>query len=137
MALFYIFVITLMVGSTAAAATATATAAATAQQPLQSEDWQPVTTLHQAAASPGMSLSIVGPPQQPWARGTPHTLDGSLLDDFLSEFNMLQRISSTGDNMFTDTSEQVRARTVGGLVWRGVGGGGWGGGGGWLDAVPR
>lgn len=59
------------------------------------------------SAAQGWQYSIVGPQQQPFARPPPQTLDPLLLDDFAPQLNLLQDVSSTGENMFSATSEQA------------------------------
>lgn len=68
-------------------------------------DWQIVTDM---SAAQGWQYGIVGPPQQPFARPSPKTLDHLLLDDFAPQLNLLQDVSATGENLFTATSEQAR-----------------------------
>ncbi|KAL4425168.1 hypothetical protein ABPG75_009184 [Micractinium tetrahymenae] len=65
-------------------------------------DWQIMTDM---SAAQGWQYSIVGPPQQPFARPPPQTLDPLLLDDFAPQLNLLQDVSATGENLFTATSE--------------------------------
>ncbi|KAL4435565.1 hypothetical protein ABPG77_002528 [Micractinium sp. CCAP 211/92] len=78
----------------------------TAQQLGAPWDWQVVTDM---SAAQGWQYSIVGPSQQPFARPPPKTLDPLLLDDFAPQLNLLQDVSSTGENLFTATSEQYVA----------------------------
>lgn len=66
-----------------------------------------------AAKLPGLEVAVAGPPQQPFARPTPRTLDPHLLTDFAAQLNVLQDVSGEGDNMFIETSPQVR----GGAGW--------------------
>lgn len=87
---------------------------AAAQQPAAPGDWTVVTDMR--ARLEGVEVSIVGAPQQAFARAAPRTLDPHLLSDFAAQLGVLQEVSGEGNNMFTDTAEQVgRSQTV----WRG------------------
>lgn len=79
----------------------------------QQAEWTLVTDPF-AAKLPGLEVAVAGPPQQPFARPPPRTLDPHLLTDFAAQLNVLQDVSGKGDNTFTETSPQVRA----GAVWR-------------------
>ena len=91
--------------------------AALAPAAAQLAPWLVITDLQAAKAAGGVEVSIVGPPQQPFSRPPPRTLDSHLLADFAAQLNQLQDVSSQGDNAFTDTAEQVSGL---GFVWCGV-----------------
>ena len=91
--------------------------AAVAPAAAQLAPWLVITDLQAAKAAGGVEVSIVGPPQQPFSRAPPRTLDPHLLADFAAQLNLLQDVSSQGDNAFTDTAEQVSGL---GFVWCGV-----------------
>lgn len=69
------------------------------------DEWQVVTDL--LSPLPGVEVSIVGPPQQAFARPPPRSLDPHLLADFGPQLNLLQDVSADGDNLFTDVHAQV------------------------------
>jgi len=54
----------------------------------------------------GVFNTLAGPPQQPFPRPPPRTLDANLLVDFEEAFNLMQDVHPTGDNMFTYVSDQ-------------------------------
>lgn len=91
----------------AAAAVLLALAAATQAAAQQQGDWTVVTDPF-ATKLPGLEVAVVGPPQQPFARPPPRTLDPHLLADFAAQLNVLQDVSGEGDNTFGNTSPQVR-----------------------------
>lgn len=86
------------------------TLAAAASLPAASsqQDWTVVTDFSMTGA--GVEVTRVGGPQQPFPRSPPRTLDPQLLTDFAPAFNLLQDVAPAGDNMFTDTAEQVCER---------------------------
>lgn len=73
----------------------------------QQAEWAVVTDPF-AAKLPGLEVAVAGPPQQPFTRPPPRTLDPQLLTDFAAQLNVLQDVSGEGDNMFAETSAQVR-----------------------------
>ena len=73
----------------------------------QQAEWNVVTDPF-ATKLPGLEVAVAGPQQQPFARPPPRTLDPHLLTDFAAQLNVLQDVSGEGDNMFTETSTQVR-----------------------------
>ena len=95
--------------------------AAVAPAAAQAAPWQVITDLQAAKVAGGVEVSIVGPPQQPFSRPPPRTLDPHLLTDFAGQLNLLQDVSGEGDNTFTDTSVQVGSVRGGcgcyGMVW--------------------
>jgi capsular polysaccharide biosynthesis protein len=58
----------------------------------------------------------VGPRQQPFPRPPPRTLDPTLLDAFSASFNLMQDVTATGDNLFTDVTDQFVATVPNGYV---------------------
>jgi hypothetical protein len=93
----------------------------------QQAEWTVVTDPF-ATKLPGLEVAVAGPPQQPFARPPPRTLDPHLLTDFATQLNVLQDFSGEGDNAFTDTSLQYVATVhnafvegEGGLVYDAAG----------------
>jgi hypothetical protein len=72
----------------------------------QEQAWTVVTD--PAAAGTGVEVTRVSGAQRPFSRPPPRTLDPQLLSDFLPAFNLLQDVSPTGDNTFTDVQDQVQ-----------------------------
>ena len=64
--------------------------AAAAPAAAQLASWEVITDLQAAKAAGGVEISIVGPPQQPFSRAPPRTLDPHLLADFAAQLNLLQ-----------------------------------------------
>lgn len=72
----------------------------------QQQAWTVVTDPD--AAGTGVEMTRVSGAQRPFSRPPPRTLDPQLLSDFLPAFSLLQDVSPTGDNTFTDVQDQVQ-----------------------------
>ncbi|KAI3435029.1 hypothetical protein D9Q98_003081 [Chlorella vulgaris] len=80
----------------------------------QQQAWTVVTDPD--AAGTGVEMTRVSGAQRPFSRPPPRTLDPQLLSDFLPAFSLLQDVSPTGDNTFTDVQDQYVATIHSGFV---------------------
>jgi len=64
----------------------------------------------------GVTVISAGPPQRPFSRPPPRTLDPNLLVEFKDSFNLMQDVSVGGPNIFKDVSSQYVAGIASGFV---------------------
>ena len=89
------------VGATAAVVLLALVTGVAAQQ---QAEWTVVTDPF-ASKLPGLEVAVAGPPQQPFARPPPRTLDPHLLTDFGAQLNVLQDVSGEGDNVYEEARQ--------------------------------
>lgn len=77
--------------------------------------WKQVTRVSTGSPN-GVAVISAGPPQRPFSRPPPRTLDPNLLVEFKDSFNLMQDVSASGPNMFEDVSSQYVAAINSGFV---------------------
>jgi hypothetical protein len=75
--------------------------------PFAGAEWQVVVDV---TSSRDVTVQTVGPPQQRFARPPQKSVEASTLTDFHESFLLMQDVQPHGDNLFTLTADQVRAR---------------------------
>jgi len=77
--------------------------------------WKKVTEVSTGSPN-GVTVISAGPPQRPFSRPPPRTLDPNLLVEFKDSFNLMQDVSAAGTNTFKDVSPQYVVAIASGFV---------------------